>query len=117
MTDQEQAELRAAREEATLPVVIMAVVVALFAVFKLDDSMSPMIGGISILWGFFLLLQFRSSWSLLVSALVLIFAGCRVVVVHRHSLLRLIACLPGWQHTDVGCLALLSFAGQNQFFR
>lgn len=75
MTEQERAEATAARERATIPVIIMACLVAYFAVANRADPLAPLLGIICAVWGGYLLLQFRYSWSLLISAVVMILGG------------------------------------------
>lgn len=75
MTEQEKLEARQAREEATIPVVIMAILIAYFSFFNASDPLAPLLGGISAIWGLYLLLQFRYSWTLLISSLVMILCG------------------------------------------
>lgn len=73
MTDEELAELRYERERATVPVVCMAGLVACYALFRASDPL--VIGEVAVIWGLYLLLQFRYSWTLLISALVMILGG------------------------------------------
>lgn len=75
MTEQEKLEARQAREQATIPVVIMAVLVAYFAIANNADPLAPLIGAVAAIWGLYLLLQFRYSWTLLISSLVMILCG------------------------------------------
>lgn len=75
MTEQEKAEAIQARDEATIPVVILAGLVAYFALFNNTDPMSPLIGAVAALWGFYLLVQYRYSWALLISSLIMIVGG------------------------------------------
>lgn len=80
MTPEEKQEARAARERATIPVVIMAALVAYFAVANRADPMAPLLGGICAVWGLYLLLQFRYSWSLLISSLIMILGGASLFI-------------------------------------
>lgn len=73
--EKEKAEAIQAREQATIPVVILAGLVAYFAVANRADPMAPLLGGLAALWGLYLLLQFRYSWTLLISALIMILGG------------------------------------------
>lgn len=77
MTPEEREKIEAiqAREQATIPVVILAGLVAYFAVANRADPMAPLLGGVAALWGLYLLLQFRYSWTLLISSLVMIVGG------------------------------------------
>lgn len=75
MTEQEKLEAREARERATIPVVALAGLVAYFALFNASDPIAPLLGGICAIWGLYLLLQFRYSWTLLISSLVMILCG------------------------------------------
>jgi len=75
MTEQKILEARSARKQATIPVVVLAIVVAYYALFNSSDPFAPLIGSMCAIWGLYILLQFRYSWTLLISALVLIFGG------------------------------------------
>lgn len=75
MTEQEKAEAIQARDEATIPVVMLAGLVAYFAFFNNTDPMAPLIGAVAALWGLYLLLQYRYSWALLISSLIMILGG------------------------------------------
>ena len=80
MTEQEKQEARAARERATIPVVIMAGLVAYFAVANRADPVAPLLGGIAAIWGLYLLFQFRYSWTLLISSIVMILGGASLFI-------------------------------------
>jgi hypothetical protein len=75
MTDQERQERIQARDSATIPVVGLAVIVAYFALTQRAHPIAPLLGGVAAVWGLFLLLQYRYSWSLLISALVMVLGG------------------------------------------
>lgn len=75
MTEQEELERAQERNSATIPVVLLAVVVAYFATFNRTHPMAPLLGGIAAVWGLFLLLQYRYSWQLLIAGLVMMLGG------------------------------------------
>lgn len=74
MTEEER-ELVDERNKATVPVILIAILVGFLALFKRTDPMAPFIGFIAALWGGFLLLLYRYTWPLLISALVMVLGG------------------------------------------
>ena len=72
MTEQEILEARSARKIATFPVVGNAILMVYYALFNSSDPLAPLIGLVCGFWGLYLLFQFRYSWTLLISELVLI---------------------------------------------
>ena len=79
MTEQEILEARSARKQATFPVVGLAIVVSYYALFNSSDPLAPLIGLVCGLWGLYLLFQFRYSWTLLISELVLILSSASLL--------------------------------------
>lgn len=77
MTPEEKDKLERiqAQEEATVPVVGLAGVVAYFVLTNRAHPMAPFIGAVAAVWGLYLLLQYRYSWPLLISSLVMILGG------------------------------------------
>ena len=80
MTDEERQERIQARESATIPVVGLAVIVAYFAITQRADPMAPLLGGVAAVWGLYLLFQFRYSWTLLISSIVMILGGASLFI-------------------------------------
>lgn len=80
MTEQEIQEARHACDQATIPVVGLAMLVGYYVLFNSSDPLAPLIGLVGGIWGLYLLLQFRYSWTLLISALVMIFGGASLIL-------------------------------------
>ena len=80
MTDEERQERIQARESATIPVVGLAVIVAYFAITQRAHPIAPLLGGVATVWGLYLLFQFRYSWTLLISSIVMILGGASLFI-------------------------------------
>jgi hypothetical protein len=74
MTEQDR-ELIEERDKASVPVILIALFVAFVALTQRAHPIAPLLGGVAAIWGLYLLLQYRYSWSLLISALVMVLGG------------------------------------------
>jgi hypothetical protein len=74
MTEQDR-ELIEERDKASVPVILIAMFVTFVALTQRAHPIAPLLGGVAAIWGLYLLLQYRYSWSLLISALVMVLGG------------------------------------------